>query len=129
MPTSCPAARAAGQRHSGKSTDLEDRVAGSHLEQLRVRSIGSDTVEEHAHLELPPLQVSAQDLRLLTISQFGGSELLGLPAHPQLAAASGAQVPHPLRLATRRDQVAAPVAGQDVDRSGPPLNASPAAHV
>ena len=101
--------------------DPEDRVTGRDLQQLGLGSVRADPVEEHADLELPALEVGPQHARLVRVGELGGGERLGAAAHPQLAAAGGTHVAHPLRLAAGRDQVTLAVQRQRVDRGGAPL--------
>src|ERR1022692_4778129 len=111
------------------SVDQEDRVAGCHLQQLGIRRVRADAVEEHSDLELPPLQVSPQNVRLLIVGKLGRREALGAPADPELPAPGHPQVAHPLGMASRRYQVAVALAGQHVHWRLPPFAAGPAANV
>src|SRR3954454_5265257 len=103
--------------------DFERRVLTDDREDLGVAGVGSDPVEEHADLELPPLQVGTQHRNLLLIGQLSTAKCLGASADPQLACPSGPQVAHPLAFAARRYQVAAPLMGEQVHRRCTPLAA------
>jgi hypothetical protein len=69
------------------------RVAGCDREQLLIGGVRADAREEDADLELPPLQVGAQQRGRVRVSQLGGSETLRAPANPQLVAARAALPP------------------------------------
>lgn len=66
----CRTQRPQSQRPSSGGGDEEDRVAGGDGQQLLVRGIVVDTLEEGADLELPPLQVGPEDGRLLLVGEL-----------------------------------------------------------
>src|SRR4029077_15530897 len=99
----------------------EHRVVGRDAPQLLVRRIGADAPEEHADLELPPPEVVAEDRHLFGVGDLDRLEGLHAAAHDQLPSARDADVPHPLRLAARRDEVLRAVAGQQVHGRAAPL--------
>src|SRR5262249_39990016 len=104
------------------------RVTAGDAQQVAVRRRRADALEEAIHLEAPALEVGTQDGRLLRIDQLDGAERLAPPPETQLSAARGPQVADPLRLAARRDEVALPVADQEIDRHDAPLARLPSAH-
>src|SRR5207302_10119784 len=77
--------------------------------------------EELPHLPSPRLEVRAQDRRLLGVGDLLDAHGLGLAAEPQPGLATDADVAHPLRFATRCDQVAPAFERQRVHRRAVPL--------
>src|SRR4029079_110757 len=67
-------------------------------------------------LPRPPSEVRAQDLLLARVDDLGGAKVLTTPAEQELAVACSAQVPNPLRLTSRSNQVSATTDGEQVDR-------------
>lgn len=63
----------------------------------------------------PALQMGAQDRQLVVVGEFAGAEVLCAAAEQQAALASDAEVADPVRVAARRDEVARPLEGQQVD--------------
>src|SRR4051812_14553753 len=107
----CPS-RAPSRHASQRSVDGEDferRVLTDDREDLCVAGVGSDPIEEHADLELPPLQVGAQHRNLLLIRQLSTAKCLGASADPQLPLPAAPQVPPPLPSPPRGTQEAPPL--------------------
>src|SRR5215469_11308994 len=110
------------------SLDPEHRVVRGDGQQLVVGRIRADTLEEHADLELPLLEVGPQQARPVLDRYLGGGELLDPPADPQLATTGRPHIADPLRVPTGRNQVPLTLEGQWVHRGGPPLPRLAAAH-
>ena len=108
--------------------DLEDGVLRADRAELVVAGVGADTVEEDTDFGLPPLEVGAEDRRLLVVGELVGLELLDLLADAELAFAGDAEVLHPLRDAARRDQILRVVDREQVHRVRAPLAARATAH-
>src|ERR1700733_1944142 len=96
-------------------------MVGRDPEQLSVRRVGTDATEERADLELPLLEVRAQERRLFCVGQLQRAERLSRPAHSQTGRAARAQVLDPLRLPARGDKVVVSLKAEQVDRSLAPL--------
>src|SRR3569833_1201172 len=109
--------------YAPRSAEKEDGVAGGDLQQLPVRGVRADAVEEHADLELPALEVGPEDVRLVLVGHLGGGEDLHPAAEVQFAAARDAHVADTLGVATWRDEVALALVHAQVERRGAPLAA------
>src|SRR4029453_3961933 len=103
--------------------DAEHGVIRSDPPELGVGRRRAHAVEEDADLELPPLQVRAQDLDLVVVADLFGPEGLGVVADAQLALTGDAQVLHPLRLTPRRDEIPRALEGEQVHGRGAPFAA------
>src|SRR5713101_944549 len=84
--------------------------------QLRLWRLRLDAVEELGGLHLPSPQVRPQDRRLRVIRDLFDADHLALAAPPELAAAGGADIPHPFGLPSRRDQVTRTVELEQIHR-------------
>src|SRR5262249_17912692 len=78
--------------------------------------VGPDAAEELTDLPLPPLQVPTENGLLLVVGDLGGGEPFAMPAEEKLPLTGDAEVPYPLRVAARRDEVPRPVERQNVQR-------------
>jgi ATP-dependent exoDNAse (exonuclease V) beta subunit len=108
----------------------EDRVAGRDAPQLVIGRIRANALEEDTDLELPPLQVGAQQWRLLVVDELGRREGLAPAAEEQRSLATRrSEVPHPLRLAAGRYEEAGALERQQVHGRPPGLAARPPAHL
>src|SRR4051812_45669565 len=107
----------------------KDRVAGGDGEQFVVGRVRTHAVEEDADLEFPALQVGAEDGGLLRVGELLWREALDAPAQPEFTLARRPQVAYPLGDAAWRDQVAAALEVEQVDRRLPQLAARPAFYV
>src|SRR4051812_35280664 len=140
MPCSCAYSTDAASRRSrssedtapnvpgGTSADPEHRIPGRDRGDGLVGRIGADALEELADLPLPLAQVRAEDLDLVGVGHLVERERLDPTANPQLTGPGGAQVAHPLGLASRSDEVAGAVVVEQVDDGGPDDAALAAAH-
>ena len=75
--------------------------------EVLVGRVRPHALDERAHLPRPLLQIGAEDRELLFVGYLRGGELLGPAALAQAPLPAHANVPHPLGLATRRDEIAA----------------------
>src|SRR4051812_32171660 len=107
--------------------DQEDGVVGSDRGDLAVWGAAAHAAEEDADLRLPSLEVRAEDVHLRVVGQLARAERLDPAAEPQSPLACDPQVAHPLGDAARRDEVAAAVERQQVDRGRAPFAARSAA--
>ena len=90
---------------------------GAPRRPLGVARVGRDAVEEHAGLELPALEVGAQDGQAVLDGDLGRRAELAAPPEDQHQVPAGvADVAHPLRLAPGGDEVLLPLVGEQVDR-------------
>src|SRR4249920_3524303 len=103
-------------------------MVGADAAQLLLGGVGADTSEEHAHLGLPPLEVGAQDRRLLLVGELRRPERLRASPYTQLSVSRCAQVTNPVRHAPGSDEVTISFVGEEVDGRGPPLAARATAH-
>src|SRR5438477_3266781 len=102
-----PRRRVSGKASLRPRAQAKHGMLGSDPAQLLLARVGSDTIEEGAHLGLPAPQVGAQDGGLLRlVGDLDGRERLELATQPQAPLAAHAQVACPLRVAARGDQVA-----------------------
>src|SRR5262249_31864605 len=108
--------------------DPGDRILRRDALELDVGGVVTDSREEALDLESPALEVGAKDGGLLRVRELRGAKRLAARSEAQLACAAGAQVPHPLRLAARRDQILPLLVFEQVDGDRPPLTALPPAH-
>jgi hypothetical protein len=80
-----PAYHSSARARSVDRQDFERRVLAGDRVDLCVAGIWSDAVEEHADLDLPPLQVGAQHRHLPLVGQLATAECLRALADLQLA--------------------------------------------
>lgn len=99
--------------------DPEDRVIRGDPTELRFWRVGTDAVEEHADLELPALEVGAQEWRLLAVGDLSGRERLRSLAEQQATPPARPQVTDPLGVPARSDEVPLAVDDQEIDRGAP----------
>src|SRR4051795_4188782 len=116
-------------RAATRSADPKDGVVGRDAPYLLLRRVRPDPPEELAGLPLPLAQVGAQQVGLLGVLELDGGEVLGAPADVQLAGAAHAQVPHPLGVPARGDQVAPVLERHQVDRRAARLSGLAAPHL
>src|ERR1700694_791650 len=102
------------------SEQPEHRMLWRYAPQLLLGGVRPHSLEEHAHLRFPALQVGAQDRQLALVVELHRPERLAAPAETQSAFATSAQVTHPLSLAARGDEVALAVERQQVHRGASP---------
>src|SRR5262249_56345813 len=112
-------------RSGSGASDTEDGVARRDAEKLRVGRLGGDALEERRDLESPLVEIGPQEGRLLAVAELDGAEGLAASPEAELAAAHDAQIPDPLRLTARRDEVLCPLVDQEVHGNRPPLAALP----
>ena len=97
--------------------DHEDGVLGRDGAELLVGRVGADAVEELADFPLPAAQVGAEHVELLVVGQLASRVNISVcRPEPQLAAAGDAEVAHPLRDASGRDEVRCAVDVEQVHR-------------
>ena len=82
-------------------------MVGRYALQLRARTVGSDAREELPDLPLPAAEVRPEDLLLIGIGDLRGLKVLATPAEQEFSFAHSAEVPDPLRVAARGNEVAA----------------------
>ena len=93
--------------------------------EVLVGGVGTHTLKENPHLELPTAKIGPEQLGLLRIDDFDHSDGLAPRAEPQLTFASHANIANPLRQPSRCDQIPVAVMGQQVDRRRSPFAAGP----
>src|SRR5262245_59025283 len=76
--SACSRCSAATSRPTSSSEDAERRVVGGDAAEVGVGRRRAHAVEEDADLELPSLQVGAQDLDLVVVGDLDGTERLGV---------------------------------------------------
>jgi len=79
--------------------------------------VGPDTSEESPNLPLPALQVGAKDRGLIGLLELDRMERLRAPAEQKPPGPRGSEVPDPVRVSARCDEVAITADGQQVDGS------------
>src|SRR5205807_2111307 len=84
--------------------------------EVLLARVGSHPLKERADLELPPLQIGAEEWRLLLVFKLGRGERLAAATDPQAALPARPQVPHPLGVTAGRDQVPLALVGEQVHR-------------
>src|SRR4051812_36820989 len=115
-----PRARRGGARFLGGSAgpgaDSEDRMVRRDRAELVVGGVRSDAPEELADLPLPAREIRAQDGGLVVVGHLSGGEVLPPLTPEQAPLAPDAEVSHPLRVSTWRDEIAIPLQIQRIDR-------------
>src|SRR4029077_7257452 len=105
-------------------------MVGRDALELGGRRLRPDAVEELTDLPLPAPQVLAKDPLLVGVRDLVRAEALSPAAEEKAAVnAGGAEVPHPLSLAPRRDEIALPLHREHVDRRAPRLSARAPAYL
>ena len=86
---------------------------------MRSRSLRSssrgDAREEPPDFPRPPSEVRAEDLLFVGVDHLGGVKVLTTPARQEVAVSGGTQVPNPLRLTSRSNQVSDTTDAEQVD--------------
>jgi hypothetical protein len=86
---------------------------------MRSRSLRSssrgDAREELPDFPRPPSEVRAEDLLFVGVDHLGGVKVLTTPAEQEVAVSGGTQVPNPLRLTSRSNQVSDTTDAEQVD--------------
>src|SRR5580704_750706 len=109
------------RRRSGRHP--EDRVIRRDARELLLRRVRADATEESVDLPRPPLEVGAQDRRLLAVGHFLDAHGLGPATDGEPPGPARPDVADPLRLPARGDQVAPARELERVDRGPVPRSA------
>ena len=80
-------------------------------------------------LPFPTLQVLAKNRLFTVVGDLDAGEAFALPAEQELSLAGSAQVPHPLRMTARGDEVLGSVECEQVDRCAARLSALAATYL
>ena len=97
------------------TVDPEDRVVRRYAVEICARALGADPREELPDFPCPPSEVRAEDLLLVGVDDLGGVKVLTTPTEQEVAVACSTQVPNPLRLTSRSNQVSGTTDAEQVD--------------
>jgi hypothetical protein len=90
-------------------------VIGRYAVEVCAWALWTDPREELADFPRPPAEVRAQDLLLIGVDDLGGMKVLTTPTEQEVAVACSAQVPNPLRLTARSNEISDTTDAEQVD--------------
>src|SRR4029450_1509370 len=94
----------------------KDRVVGCDPPNVPGGRVGADAAEELTDLPFPAAEIGAQDRFPFIVGNLHADEAFASPTEEEFALTGDAEVPHPLRVTSGRNEVPASAEGREVDR-------------